>query len=315
MRRFSVVVFAVLALAGSAGAGGGTLRAFVLLPARGQLAVVDVGRGVVGTLAVPRGAGPVATSIDGSRVLVANTRFGVVTELNGITGRRVHTFRSLGRPVDIALLPRATFGLVRSRYALVADARGRVDVLDLDAGRIIRRLAVPAASSLAVVGSYVWVASAGRASLTQLDLNAPRQARVVARVRLGFVPAAFAPDPRGAALAVVARDRKLVRVDAVSLAQSRLGQLGGKVTQLLAGYQGVLWAGETDGRVLGVRARDGKLLQVMHVPVGSRLKVVFGWLAALHGHELRVLPLGTPARGTATPLPAAAGGFAFASIS
>src|SRR6266566_5883620 len=134
MRRFSVVVFVVLALAGSAGAGGGTLRAFVLLSGRGQLAVVDVGRGVVATLAVPRGAGPVATSIDGSRVLVANTRLGVVTELNGITGHRVHTFRSLGRPVDIALLPRANFGLVRSRYALVADARGSIDVLDLDAG-------------------------------------------------------------------------------------------------------------------------------------------------------------------------------------
>src|SRR6266576_1551481 len=127
MRRFSVVVFVVLALAGSAGAGGGTLRAFVLLPGRGQLAVVDVGRGVVATLAVPRGAGPVATSIDGSRVLVANTRLGVVTELDGISGRKVRTFSGLGRPVDLALLPRPEFGLVRARYALVADARGHID--------------------------------------------------------------------------------------------------------------------------------------------------------------------------------------------
>jgi len=67
--------------------------------------------------------------------------------------------------------------------------------------------------------------------------------------------------------------------------------------------------------VLGVRARDGKLLQVMHVLAESRLEIVFGWLAAVHGHELRMLALGTPGRGAVIPLPAAAGAFAFANVS
>jgi hypothetical protein len=314
MRRLSLIGLAALVLTGSAGAGGGTLRAFVLLPAQGRLAEVDVGYGVVATLAVPRGAGPVASSIDGSRVLVANTRLGVVTELNGITGHRVRTFSGLGHPVDLALLPRVNVGMVRSRYAIVADARGSVDVLDLDAGRIIRRVAVAAPSSLAVVAPYVWVASAERASLTQLDLTQPKRARVVARVKLGSVPVALAPDPAGAAVDVVARDGTLLRIDAVSLARTRVVRLAGKVTQLLAGYQGVLWAGKADGRVQAVRARDGKLLQVMRVLVGSRLEIVFGWLAAVHGHELRMLALGTPGPGTAASLPAAAGAFAFASF-
>ena len=66
--------------------------------------------------------------------------------------------------------------------------------------------------------------------------------------------------------------------------------------------------------MLGVRARDGKLLQVMHVPARSRLEIVFGWLAAVHGRELRMLALGTPGPATAIPLPAIAGAFAFASV-
>ena len=314
MRRLALLVLTALVLAGSAGAGGGTLRAFVLLPAQGRLAEVDVDQGVVGSLAVPSGAGPVASSIDGSRVLVANTRLGIVTELDGISGHTVRTFRGLGRPVDLALLPRVNVGMVRSRYALVADARGSVDLLDLDAGTVVRRVAVAGASSLAVAAPYVWVASASHRTLTQLDLDRPRGARVVARLNLGIVPAALAADPSGTAVDVVSRGGQLVHVNAVSFAQSRPDKLGGGVTQLLPGYQGLLWAAEPDGRVLGVRARDGKILQVMHVPAGSRLEVVFGWLAAIHDHTLRMLALGTPGFGTAIALPGAVSSFAFASV-
>lgn len=309
-----LVVVAALALPGSAGAGGGTLRAFVLLPAQGRLAEVDVDHGVVGSLAVPFGPGPVACSIDGSRVLVANTRLGIVTELDGISGHTLHTFRGLGHPVDLALLPRVNVGMVRPRYALVADVRGSVDLLDLDAGTVVRRVGVAGVSAIAVAAPYAWVASAGRRTLTQLDLDRPRDPHVVARLNLGIVPAALAPDPSGPAIDVVSRGGELVRVTAVSLAHSRAGNLGGRVTQLLPGYHGVLWAAQTDGRVLGVRARDGKVLQVMHVPAGSRLEIVFGWLAAVHGHTLRMLALGTPGPGAAISLPAVAGSFAFASI-
>ena len=314
MRYLAMGVLTGLVLAGSAGAGGGTLRAFVLLPAQGRLAEVDVGRGVVATVAVPRGAGPVTASIDGSRVLVANTRLGVVTELDGISGRKVRTFSGLGRPVDLALLPRPAFGLVRARYALVADARGHVDVLDLDTGRILLGVAIPAPFALAVAARYVWVASRRHGSLTQLDLTAPNRARVVARVKLGIVPAALTPDPSGVAVDVVARDGELLRVEAVSLTRTQVGRLGRQVTQLLVGYKGVLWAAAADGRVLGVRARDGKPLQLMHTPAGSRLQIVFGWLAAVRSRELRMFELGSPGPGTAISLPAAAGAFAFASI-
>jgi hypothetical protein len=59
--------------------------------------------------------------------------------------------------------------------------------------------------------------------------------------------------------------------------------LGGRVTQLITGYQGVVWAAEADGRVLGVRPKNGQILHVMHVPRRSRLGIVGGWLAAAKG--------------------------------
>ena len=51
----------------------------------------------------------------------------------------------------------------------------------------------------------------------------------------------------------------------------------------------------------------------MHTPAGSRLRIVFGWLAAVRGHELCMLAVGTPGNGSAIALPATAGAYAFGS--
>jgi DNA-binding beta-propeller fold protein YncE len=91
VRLVLVAVLAVLALSGSA-RGGGSIRGFVLLPAQGRLAVVDGdARKVLRTVSVPPGPGPVAASIDGSRALVANTRLGIVTQIDGRSYRRLRT--------------------------------------------------------------------------------------------------------------------------------------------------------------------------------------------------------------------------------
>src|SRR5947208_3334884 len=91
-----------------------------------------------------------------SRVLVANTRLGTITQIDGRNYRRVRTFSGLGRPVDLALLSRPQVGLVQSRYAVVADARGWVDILDLDVGRIVHRVPVPHPLALALSDSQLW---------------------------------------------------------------------------------------------------------------------------------------------------------------
>jgi DNA-binding beta-propeller fold protein YncE len=305
-------MLAVLALSGSA-SGGGSIRGFVLLPAQGRLAVVDVDAGsVLRTVSVPRGPGPVAASIDGSRVLIANTHLGIVTQIDGRTYRRLRTFTRLGHPVDLLLLPRPRVGLVRPRYAAVVDARGWVDILDLVFGRIVHRVPVPHPLALAFGDPQLWVSSAGRTTLTQLDVSTPARTHVVARPDAGVVPAALAPDPSGIAVDASSRNGTLVRVEAVSLAHTVVRHLGGSVTQLLAGYQGVVWAAEADGRVLGVKASDGRVLHVMHVPLHSRLGIVGGWLAAAKGHSLRMLVLGTQRQGRAISLPGDAGAFSFA---
>jgi DNA-binding beta-propeller fold protein YncE len=313
IRRSLVGAAVVLALAGAARAGG-TIRGYVSLPAVGSIAFVDVDAGrVLRMAAVPRGAGPVVASIDGSRLLVANTRRGVVTETNGISGRRTRTFTGLGRPVELALFPRATIGLVRARYLIVLDARGTIVTLDLDRGRVIGRIRVVRPTLLALARATLWVASAGRARLTQVDVSEPARARVIARPGIGGIPVALAPDPGGSAdLDAVLADGRVVQVDAVSLRTRTMGRVRGVVSQLLAGYRGVLWVGEEDGRVLGVRTRDGRIVSVLHVPAGSRLAIAGGWLAATHGDSLRMLALGTQRSGTTTMLPSPAGAFAYA---
>jgi hypothetical protein len=303
-------VFAILALSGSA-RGGGSIRGFVLLPAQGQLAVLEAGK-VLRTVSVPRGPGPVAASIDGSRVLVANTRLGTVAQIDGRTYRRVRTFSGLGHPVDLTLLPRPQVGVVRPRYTVVADSRGWVDILDLVVGRIVRRVAVPHPLALALGDPHLWVSSAGRTRLTQLDVTTPARAHITARPDTGIVPTALAPDPSGIAVDASARNGTLVRVEAISLAHTVVRRLGGRVTQLLTGYQGIVWAAQADGRVPGVKASDGRIIHVMRVPRRSRLGIVGGWLAAAHGRSLRMFVLGTRRQGTAVSLPGEAGAFSFA---
>jgi hypothetical protein len=312
VRLVLVALLAVLALPGSA-RGGGSIRGFVLLPAQGRLAIFDADAGrVLRTVRVPRGPGPVAASIDGSRVLVANTSLGTVTEIEGRTYRRVRTFTGLGRPVDLVLLARSQVGLVRPRYAVVADASGWVDILDLDFGRIVHRVPAPRPRAFALSDPRLWVSSTGRTRLTELDLSTPARAHVVAHPDAGVVPAALAPDPSGIAVDVSSRNGTLIRVEAIALAHTVVAHLGGSVTQLLTGYESIVWAAEADGRVLGVRAKNGRILHVMHVPRRSRLGIVGGWLAAAHGHSLRMSVLGTGGRAKHVSLPGDAGAFSFA---
>jgi DNA-binding beta-propeller fold protein YncE len=312
VRFVLITTLAALALTGSA-SGGGSIRGFILLPAQGRLAVVDVDAGnVVRTVSVPRGPGLVAASIDASRVLVANTRLGTITQIDGRNYRRVRRYTGLGRPVDLVLLPRTEVGLVRPRYAVVADARGWVDTLDLVRGRVVQRVAVPHPLTFAFGDPQLWVSSKGRTRLTQLDVSTPARAHVVARPDAGFFPTALAPDPSGVAVDVSSRTGALIRVEAVSLAHTVVGHVGGSVTQLLTGYGGIVWAAEADGRVLGVKAKNGRILQVMRVPRGSRLGIIGGWLAAAQGHGLHMLVLGTQRQRRVVSLPGDAGAFSFA---
>jgi hypothetical protein len=313
-RSLLAVLLMVVGVPASAAHAGGSIRGYVLLPAAGRVVLVDVdATHVVGSVAVPRGSGPLVASIDGSRVLIGNTSRGVVTEIDGMHGRRVRTFAGLGHPIAIVLVPRVDVGLVRPRYALVADRLGWIDTLDLDRGRLVARIAVSNPTAMSLADPQLWVASAGRATLTQLDVSDPARPRVVARPAIGFEPVGLAIDS-DVAIGVdgVSRSGSFAQLDGVSLAHSAIRSLGHPVTELLGGYRGLVWAATPSGRVLGVRARDGRVVGVMRVPRGSRLSIVGGWLAAIHGHSLSLYPLGTIAQPRTTRLPGVAADATFA---
>jgi hypothetical protein len=302
------------AMLGGVAHAGGSLRAYVLLPAQGRVALVDVDRArVVGTISVPHGEGPIAASIDGTRELVANTERGLLTEVDGISRRHVHTIAGLGHPVAVELVPGAR-GLVRPRYAVVADSRGAVDVLDLRAGVVARRVEVAVPISLAIGNGMLWVASAGRTRLSEFDLTDPPRLKLVARPQTGLELIALAID---SAIATgvdgITRDGQFVQVDGISLGLTGRTRPARRATQLLAGYHGDVWAASPDGRVSEIRAVTGHAMQSMRSRPGSRFTIVGGWLAATRGDSLRMFDLAGngPARSTSR-LPGAAGSTAFA---
>jgi hypothetical protein len=312
-QRIVIALVVMLAVAGSAHAGG-TIRGFVLLPVEGRVALVDanVGR-VVRTMPVPRGPGALVASIDGSRVLVTNARRGIVTQINGITGRRVRMFSGLGRPVDLVLVPRTGVSYVRPRYAIVLDARGWLDVLDLARGGVVDRLAVSEPTHLALAADQLWVTHARSPRLTQIDVSAPRKLRVVGGVTSAGTPVAVAPDPSGLTdVDIATAEGTIEQINWVTLKGRVVRRLSGRVTQLLRGYQGVVWVAEADGRVLGISIGDGTTTFVMHVPADSRVAIVMGWLSALHANSLQMLALGTSRHGATTTFPSTAGSFTYA---
>jgi DNA-binding beta-propeller fold protein YncE len=265
---------------------------------------------VIGTASVPIGSGALAASVDGSDVLVATAADGTVTEVDGLTGRRVRVFARLGRPTAVVLAPRPGFGLVRPRFAFVADARGAVDVLDLAGGRVVRRVPVPRPAALALVGQQLWVASARLRRLTVLDVTSPPLAHVAGRASVGLLPVSIAADPGGLGVDAASRAGRIVFVDGVTLAPRPFVRLRSAVGQLLTGDGDQLWAAGADGRVVAIAA-DGRVVRTTRVAPGSRLALVGAWLASFHGRTLRLLAPPHP-RGSRLVLPDGIGAIAFA---
>ena len=127
-------------------------------------------------------------------------------------------------------------------------------------------------------------------TLRQLDVSTPAKARVVARPDAGVVPAALAPGPSGLAVDASSRNGTLVRVEAVSLAHTAVGTRASS----------------------GVKASDGRILRVVHLPRHGRLGIVGNWLAAVQGDSLHMLVLGTQRKGQGRVASGDDGAFSFA---
>jgi hypothetical protein len=322
MRPLICFCLAALALAtASAADAGGSIRAYVVLPQRGEVAFVDVDSGrVVRTAPVPVGAGPVAASVDGSSVLVANTARGIATQLGGIAGAPQHTYRGLGRPVAIALTSGCDTSPwcarpARAQTAFVADAHGSVIAIDLRSRRIVGRLRVPHPIAL-IAGSQgdLWVASAGSRRVMEISIAQHGVMRVLERPRLGIAPVAIALDSGlGNGIDAVARDGRVEQLDGVSLEHRALGRVAAPASTLIAGYAGTVWAGGADGRLRALHAPDRAHEGSMAIPRDSRPTLAGGVVLAPHGTTLDALSLGAVKPFfSAARLPGAAGEVGFA---
>jgi DNA-binding beta-propeller fold protein YncE len=322
IRPASICLVAIVCLAAAPAAfAGGTIRAFALLPASGRIAAVDIERHHIARLiAVPAGDGPIAASGDGSRVLVANTARGIVSEVSGLSGRHVRTFHGLGHPVALQMLPNSTTssGYVQPRYTVVADARGQIVVLDLKRGRIAARLPVAAPVALALDGDDLWVASSASTRLTLVLVADPARPRVIDHVDARIQAIALAVDTAVAAgVDAVSRDGRFEQIDGVTLAQSSITRVGGPVTVAFAGYQGDVWVATGDGEVHGVDAASGHATGLMRLPRNGALTMALGGGEVLiaRGDLLATYWLGQdhqPWR--ATVLPGRARGIAYAML-
>ena len=181
-------------------------------------------------------------------MLVANTKRGWITEVNGITRRHVRRITGLGHPVALAFVPGAE-GLVRPRYAVVADAHGWVDLFDLRRGGIARRAKVARPIAIAVANGELWIASARQTRISQFDLSAPPRLELVAHPQTGMQLIALAIDSiQAAGVDGITSAGGIIHIDAITLAVTKLGRIPDRATQLLAGYNGELWAAASSGK-------------------------------------------------------------------
>ena len=189
-------------------------------------------------------------------------------------------------------------------------------MIDLVAGDVVRRVPVNKPTALLIENGRLWVTSAGATRVAQFDLGDPTRPRQLGIADARIVTSTLAPFATSSAAGVdlVSPSGKLVRVDGYSLARTALAKFAGRFTQLLGGYDGEIWAATSNGGVLGVRSADGRVLHRMQVPPGSRLGIVGGWLAAVHGTRLRMFALGTNRPPKVIRLPGTGSNTAFAVV-
>jgi DNA-binding beta-propeller fold protein YncE len=174
---------APLALPAWARAASGA--ALVTADTEAHVAVVSPARGRVvrriATVEDPRSihSGP------GGRVLVGHAGTGAVSLLEGRPLRLRRVLRGFATPRYAAFAPRAPL-------AYVSDSgHGEVAVIDLRAGRVVRRVATGAGArhlALSPDGRWLWVAlGSSAAEIAVLDVREPGRPRAARRIRVPFL--------------------------------------------------------------------------------------------------------------------------------
>lgn len=284
-----------------------------------MLAVIELPNG--GTLAripVPGEPTAVAASMNGRRVLVASPTAGTVTEIDGVHQRVLRIFDALARPVAVALDYEPPIGIVTPRYGFVLEQRrGALAVLDLDRGRIARRLAVGARpEQLALDGTTLWIAHAESATLARVDVSTPTRPRMLTSLRVGNAGVSLAADPElhsvfvslrssGAIARYVDGDTRSRRVYEATIPGAPIAGIAVAAPDLL------LAAGER-GALHVLREENGRRLAKLRGARGARALAAYGgWLVAIVPRGLFLLGVPDGSLRTSVPFASRIGGFAW----
>ena len=212
---------------------------------------------------IPTLPGPRSIQTVGEHAVVAHTAAGVLTVLRGLRVR--HVIRGFDQP-------RYTAGSPDGRLAYVTDSgRGDVAVVDVAAGRVLARTTVYGpARHLSLSGRALWVALGSSAERIAV-LNVARKPVLVSFLTTPFRAHDVGFEPSGRRVWVSSGDdhhRTVLVYD----------RRGGVVRRLAAGAtpQHVTFAGGEafvssgdDGVVRVFSLRDGRLLRMTEVPLGS----------------------------------------------
>jgi DNA-binding beta-propeller fold protein YncE len=207
-------------------------------------------------------------SAPGGRAVLAHAGSGAITLLEGRPLRVRRVLRGFGAPRYTAVRP-------GGRLAYVSDSEhGEIAVVDLVAGRVVRRLAVGAGArhlTLHPDGRTLWVVLGSSAeAIAVLDVREPERPRMIARVRPPFLAHDAGFSPSGRRVWVTAgRESRIVLYDAGRRTPVRVLRADA-APQHVAFGRGVAYVASGEAGTLAVHAlADEALRRRTRVPAGS----------------------------------------------
>lgn len=277
-------------------------RALVTADLDGFVAVVDLERRRVVRRIATRDGPRSLESRGGAGALVGHAALGVVTLLHDTPALGVRRVLSgFGEPRYAAIAP-------RGGHAFVSDSgHGELAVIDLRAGRVVRRVEVGAGArhlTLDPRGRTLWIALGSTAAqLVVVDVGDPLAPRVTRRIAPPFGAHDVAFSPTGRRVWVTGgRTPRLALFDATAAQRPPQTIAAGVPPQHVAFGEHAAYVASGEGRSLTVHALgDGRPRHRAVTPLGS-YNVARGagrvLTPSLHSGELTVLGADGRVRGS-----------------
>jgi DNA-binding beta-propeller fold protein YncE len=242
--------------------------ALVTADTEAHVAVVSLARRrVVRRIATVAGPRSIQSGA-GGRAVVGHADVGAVSLLEGRPTRVRRVLRGFGAPRYTAFAP-------DGRLAYVSDGgHGELAVIDVVAGRVIRRVTVGAGArhlDLDPAGRRLWVALGSSAQdVAVVDLADPRRPRLIGYVRPPFLAHDVAFSPSGRRVWVTAGRERRVAVYAAGGRHLVRTLAADKAPQHVTFGPDVAYVASGEGGRVRVHAlSDGHVRRSTRVPIGS----------------------------------------------